>query len=216
MIEYVKRGRHPADPTGEIYGDTHWPLPAWYDFPPDMNVAINRENMTFIGIGEYRVLWAKAEESTPLEAIVIGPLKSGSTWSKFTDMELKMLYRNTTGHEINTFSYNSLLQACRSLTEGFEPLPMPDGLVKHHKAKPQPKESPKQADTKTKAQSGGVKRPKAGTATGRVWDLADALAATNEGISDKELKKLVANQCAEEGINPATAQVQFGKWKSSR
>ena len=216
MVEYVKRGRHPADPTGERFGDNHNPLPAWYDFPPEMQVAIDRENMQFIGIGEYRVLWAKAEEAASPENILIGPLQSGSTWSKFTDMELKLLYRNTTGHEIQSFNYNTLLQACRSLTECLEPLPMPEGLVKQPKAKAKPAAAPKSQETKPKPQSGGVKRPKEGTATGRVWDLADELAAANEGISDKELKQLVAKQCAEEGINPATAQVQFGKWKSSR
>ena len=57
-------------------------------------------------------------------------------------------------------------------------------------------------------------RPKAGSATGKVWDIADEIAAT---ITDeKALRKSVIDKCTQEGINKSTASVQFGKWRNSR
>lgn len=57
-------------------------------------------------------------------------------------------------------------------------------------------------------------RPKAGSSTGKVWDIADEIAAT---ITDeKALRKSVIEKCVQEGINSSTASVQFGKWKNSR
>lgn len=57
-------------------------------------------------------------------------------------------------------------------------------------------------------------RPKAGSATGRVWEIADEVAET---ITDeKALRKSVIDKCIQEGINKSTASVQFGKWKTSR
>lgn len=57
-------------------------------------------------------------------------------------------------------------------------------------------------------------RPKAGSTTGKVWDIADEISQT---ISDpKALRKAVIERCTQEGINSSTASVQFGKWKNSR
>lgn len=60
-------------------------------------------------------------------------------------------------------------------------------------------------------------RPKAGTTTAKVWDIADALLKTQKGkISDaKSFRAAVINECVEAGINSSTASVQFGKWKAS-
>jgi hypothetical protein len=64
------------------------------------------------------------------------------------------------------------------------------------------------------APSGPATRPKAGTSTGKVWDLADALAAKHTDA--KALRKAVIEACEAEGINASTASVQFGKWKSAQ
>lgn len=54
-------------------------------------------------------------------------------------------------------------------------------------------------------------------ATGRVWELADALLATNDFVSDpKGFRKLVIQACESEGLNAGTAATQFGKWKTSK
>ena len=65
------------------------------------------------------------------------------------------------------------------------------------------------------AATGPATRPKAGTSTGRVWDICDKVASTMHD-SEKALRKAIIAACEAEGINASTASVQFGKWKSSR
>jgi hypothetical protein len=64
---------------------------------------------------------------------------------------------------------------------------------------------------RTAAPSGPVQRPKGGS-TGKVWDIADALA---QGTPDgsRELRRLIIEKCVAEGINETTAGVQYSKWK---
>lgn len=64
------------------------------------------------------------------------------------------------------------------------------------------------------AASGPATRPKAGTSTGKVWDVADACKA--RGLEGKELRAAVIAECEALAINSSTASVQFGKWKSSQ
>lgn len=74
--------------------------------------------------------------------------------------------------------------------------------------------APTAAPKPPRAPSGPATRPKAGTSTGKVWDIADALAPEHEG-DDKALRKAVVSACEKEGINASTASVQFGKWKAA-
>lgn len=56
----------------------------------------------------------------------------------------------------------------------------------------------------------GVSRPKSGTATGRVWEIADELSKAAGGPAARAdvLKAFEA-----EGGNPATGATQYGRWK---
>lgn len=221
MSDLVKRGRHPIDPTGEVYGDHHWPLPTHYDFEPTMHIAINRDTMTFIGLGEYRMVWHKAEqEGIPPNAIVIGEANAKRTYSALTDMELKMLYRNTTGYQHDGFDYSAMIQSCRALGLALEPLPTPSGLLKRATSLPQEKTAPTSRKTalpaKVKGSSGPIARPKPGTATGQVWDIADQVVTSMPDSPVKALRAEIIKRATEAGINPATAQVQYGKWKASK
>jgi hypothetical protein len=54
-----------------------------------------------------------------------------------------------------------------------------------------------------KDQKNGITRPKEGTTTRKVWDIADRL---------KERAPVLA-ECAKRKINAATATTQFGKWR---
>lgn len=75
------------------------------------------------------------------------------------------------------------------------------------------KDEPKQERT-PREPSGPSTRPKAGSSTGKVWDIADDVSKT---ITDaKALRKAVIDRCVQEGINQSTASVQFGKWKNSQ
>lgn len=76
-----------------------------------------------------------------------------------------------------------------------------------------PKDEPKQ-ERAQREPSGPSQRPKAGSSTGKVWDIADEVSQT---ITDaKALRKAVIDRCVQEGINQSTASVQFGKWKNSQ
>lgn len=56
----------------------------------------------------------------------------------------------------------------------------------------------------------GIARPKNGSKTGRVWEIADSIS----GASGKPAeRKPVFEACAKEGINPATTATQFGLWR---
>jgi hypothetical protein len=56
----------------------------------------------------------------------------------------------------------------------------------------------------------GVVRPSAGTATGNVWAIAEALQKKAKG--KVPTRKDVLDACEADGINAATAATQFGKW----
>lgn len=60
-----------------------------------------------------------------------------------------------------------------------------------------------------KIEQNGVSRPGAGTATARIWEIADAQsAAKNAPTSRAEVLKAAEA----EGINVTTAATQFGRW----
>lgn len=52
------------------------------------------------------------------------------------------------------------------------------------------------------------KAPKAGTATGKVWEIATA----NSSLARKDVVAL----CVEAGINPATARTQYQRWSKAQ
>ena len=62
----------------------------------------------------------------------------------------------------------------------------------------------------TKDIQNGVTRPKAGTKTGRIWEIADSLSA-REGAPVARKKVLEAAMA--EDINAATAATQYGRWR---
>ncbi len=68
---------------------------------------------------------------------------------------------------------------------------------------PTPAKPPK--DTKN-----GVTRPKAGTATGRVWEISDS--QSKSAGEPAKRKDVIAAFVAESG-NPSTAATQYGRWR---
>lgn len=55
----------------------------------------------------------------------------------------------------------------------------------------------------------GVTKPKAGTKTGRVWEIADAISAETGAPA---LRGPVMEKARAEGINDGTSATQYGKW----
>lgn len=61
-----------------------------------------------------------------------------------------------------------------------------------------------------KIEQNGISRPGAGTATGKVWEIADSISqATGKPAS----RKSVLEDAQAAGINPATAATQYGRWR---
>lgn len=59
-------------------------------------------------------------------------------------------------------------------------------------------------------QQNGVSKPKAGTKTGRVWEISNELSAAQ---GSPAARKDVIERASAEGINPATIATQYGRWR---
>lgn len=85
---------------------------------------------------------------------------------------------------------------------------VPEPNLNHPAPKPAAAPKPKkERSTEFKDPS----RPKDGTTTGLVWDMADALCLKLGRIPSS--KEMIAD-CDREGIKAGTVSVQFGKWKT--
>lgn len=230
MPETITRGRHPADPNGTSMGDQHWPLPTQYEGLPPMYVAFDREQLTVIGVGEYKTLWSKATKQNSPDVITIGPRESRTTYSVFTEMELKILYRNITGQEHPSQDFVTLSKDVQEQVMAVEPLPVPDKLLRYPPRpvtthvtdkrtpdkpwnRPEVKQTP---PPPTVTPNKEVNRPKAGTATGRVWDIADKVYEQYPDVPVKELRQRIIAACVDKGINASTAQTQYSRWRGSK
>lgn len=61
-----------------------------------------------------------------------------------------------------------------------------------------------------KVTQNNVSRPGVGTATGRIWEIADTVSAQLKAPAPRSD---VMKQAEAEGINKATAATQYGKWR---
>lgn len=68
-----------------------------------------------------------------------------------------------------------------------------------------PAAAPVEKDTQN-----GVTRPKAGTKTGRIWEIADSL---SQQAGAPVARKDVLAAATTEDINVATAATQYGRWR---
>lgn len=69
-------------------------------------------------------------------------------------------------------------------------------------------EEPKAAKPRNESQN-GVSKPAAGTKTGRVWEIADAISAK---LQRPALREEVMKACEDEGINRGTIATQYARW----
>lgn len=60
-----------------------------------------------------------------------------------------------------------------------------------------------------------INRPKAGTATGKVWEIADSLVRQGDNGAVIPTRQTVISCCIRQGIMKGTAQVQYGNWLKS-
>lgn len=176
-----------------------------------MYVGLDTENKKLFGCSnsyEYLCEIAFKEE---IMACAIAPLES--VFNGLNAFDLAEVYQNITGVKWRgQMVVSTLRDSCLELVKNLKPT---------GKAPPRSKEEESEA-TKPEKTITRQDRPKAGTATGRVWDIADSLHSEKylkeQGQSStywKSLRSRVIESCEKEGINPATVQVQFGKWKKS-
>lgn len=81
---------------------------------------------------------------------------------------------------------------------------------------PAPAAPRQRAATGPRAPAGAGGRPAAGSATGKVWELADqARAGHGDRPLDKDFRRNVIKTCEAAGVNLSTASVQYSKWLAS-
>jgi len=186
-----------------------------------MYVLINCDAMRFVARGDYRALAAQADAKMPEASYLIGPADQPSTYRDFTEAELKLLYDNTmegvppipgapkpTKWELPKLC---LALATNAPLTGFK---VP--LESQHAAYQPPVDE--QDARWTPPAPKATLRPKAGTATAKVWEIADAQRAADPtaDFNGKEFRVAVVTLCEKEGINSSTAQVQLSKWRKEQ
>jgi hypothetical protein len=83
-------------------------------------------------------------------------------------------------------------------------------MAKKKAAAEQPKQVQAQPAATPQPSAHGVTRPRSGTATGRVWEIADELSAQ---AKQPAARADVLKAFESEGGNPATGATQYGRWK---
>lgn len=234
------RGRHPADPLGTRYGDTHMPITGKYaPGKVPLHVVINLTTGELVQVSDYQTVWeyAIAEGHAPAD-LLIGPVDKKTTYSAIDYKPMAALYKSLMGRmPAKDTSYNDALsEVMEYLLTEYEPIPTPASRLTgaivqpegeelaptvqpqqqagRAKRKPPVKRAPAVAPAK-RAPAGPANRPKPGSATGKVWDIADEQRAANPDADKKALRALVKNAATAEGINPSTVSVQYGKWWST-
>ena len=157
----------------------------------------------------------------------IGPFMQ-KTFSQFQERQLMALYKNTFGEELTLRPYpemlrevlfkarqiecdpTTLLELKKRLTEKY-----PEDSAHYSQLKPWATQPIGNGPAPQKSpNSGPIGAPKAGSTTGRVWEIADEEFAKLPDL--KACRKLIIAKCVAQGINPATAATQYSKWAQAK
>jgi hypothetical protein len=222
------RGRHPSDPTGEIYGDKHWPLPLAHEKGKTMYymlidiTTVEGTHLRLIGSGLQVELMGQLLKAQG--AKVIAPPLEGRGFAKFDLLQLQYLYWNSC-NKPPTSDYGELVIACMT---AFEAMPVSDVSVEALKVQVAKLVPPE--DETNKAEAKPIKKattprkpgemPAATSTTGKVWVIADRVLTTHPAITAttdwKPIRDAIIAACENEGINKATAATQYSKFKASK
>lgn len=222
------RGRHPSDPTGEFYGDAHWPLPLEHEKGKTMKymlidvTTVEGTCLRMIGSGLQVELMGKLLKAQGVK--VIAPPLEGRGFTKFDLLQLQYLYWNSC-NKPPVSDYGNLVIACLT---AFEAIPVSEVSVETLKAEVAKLSPPEDETNKTEAKpvkKAAVPRkpgetPAATSTTGKVWVIADRVLASHPSITEdtdwKPIRNSVIAACESEGINKATAATQYSKFKASK
>lgn len=168
-----------------------------------MYVLINKTTLEVVKTSNsVQHLGLLVEKKFPDDEIIICPV---STWTKdLTVFEQIKIYSNLTGkpYQGSTF-LGEVEKALQTVVNSIPP-------------KGEDPESSPEKTVATKAKANEVVRPKVGTMTGLVWDIADQLSTVISVEPWKDFKREVLLKGEAQGINSATIQVQLGKWRASK
>jgi hypothetical protein len=123
------------------------------------------------------------------------------------------LYVNTTGDEIKKALPETVLYQVSRIFKGTKVNPKTLEELKKELGKPFKTSKLPIPEGRGSSLPSGIKRPKDGTVTGKVWKICDRVYTVNNRIPNKEAIVLL---CEKEGINSSTAATQFSKWKGSK
>lgn len=185
-----------------------------------MYLLINLDQMSMVARGQYQNLDELALTKFPDDSYLIGSATDKFTFQDIGFSDLLTLYKSVATIDETVTQWNivpKLLEIVDKVPlHGAPPLPKAPYIPPIPCIPPLPGIPP---IPKAPAASTELTRPKAGTSTGRIWEIADSLIDSNKplhfklGLEDKSLRAEVIKLAEAEGINPSTAQVQFGKWK---
>lgn len=210
-----RRVRHPADYLGTMMGDQHWPLPDQYDFPPRDFIAVDKDSMKVLAVGEAWQVWTKAKGIRPDGGFYYGEKCDLRMVSSWTPEQIETFLSKVEVEyplPVTPNPWGNCIAAMREMLHE----PYPEGLIKKASegmTREEAMASPNK-ESKRRVATGEVPtRPASTNATGKVWDIADRVVSENPGVSIPTLRSKIIEACIEAGINPATAQVQYSKWK---
>ncbi len=214
------RGCHPCDPTGTIFGSTHWPLRQPHEGGTEMKYMLinvtTPETTSILAVAELQAiqLLGKIHQANGLK--VIAPPVEGRGFTKLEKLPLQYLYWNVC-KEAPPEDYGELVGRC---LQAIERLPMDEtqiATLQREVARLYPEGVGVVASAEPKAPRAAGEpsvRPKGTSTTGRVWEIADSLfAAAGNQFPDR---KAIIDACIAEGINQATASTQYAKWKKTK
>jgi hypothetical protein len=177
-----------------------------------------------------------------LNGIIVDEMDAKS-FDDLTELEMKLIYKNMSGiayvgiedrNQLVSWMRNICFSLYESSIEGFDHpqlnamlslKPLVSTPVRHPTlpSTPTPNTAPAHA---TQAANPSAPRstvqvsaeaPKAGSKTGRVWEIAEDIYKAQGAHTDfKSLRKDIVAACEAEGINGSTASVQFGRWKATK
>lgn len=219
------RTRAPSDPSGFLLGDAFYPHPDVYYYPPQKYVAIHTKRLVYLGAGEAQTLWNAIQyNKIAPQDFVFGPaigVYAVRVYECFNYEQLAELWKNTMKQD---YAGNDIVQDFLNLGKRIKAIPTIPSLLAYDPAEPPQRladsgicapvsSHSKQATRATSTQPAEPpKKPLEGLKTGKVWSIASSIAPKYPGYSKKQLKEAVVEECVRQGINPSTAQVQFGKW----
>lgn len=153
---------------------------------------------------------------------LVAPPVEGRSFAKLSPNELLHLVYELGGtpHDEYACRVTQALELVQALVPNKTPLDKLEREVKarnlpepdlNARDKPAPSPKPEKPKKERSTEFQHPSRPKAGTTTGLVWDMADALRAKLGRIPSG--KEMIAD-CEREGLKAGTVSVQFGKWKT--